>query len=563
VYGNNRFVAVSATANASAYSTNGTTWTETSMSAGDSTFNAWVDVCYGKNKFVAVANTGNAISYSTDGITWTAETIDSIADAKDWVSIAYGNNRFVAISSQGDVAYSFDLATWYDAAMPARSNETPSPGWTKIRYAQGVFFAVRTNASNTWATSPDGVTWTSRTPATSQSWNNLAFGNPDITLEDSTLGNNKPMWIVIGSNAALTFNRVITGATTRARAIVEAGRISSIRIWEPGSAYTSMPTLTVFDPEEFIEVYTENRLGDGVLANPSWINRGIGYRTSTTQITVTGNGFADVIPTGKFITLSNLDRLPKLGSQIIINGTIHTAVTVTEITGLGSVSAILQISPTPTVNDDIQHGTTVSIRERFSQCRITGHDFLDIGTGNFVETNYPDLYSTGFIDALPFNEVVEEEGGRVFYTSTDQSGNFRTGELFAVEQATGIVTISADFFDLAGLTELRLGGVRLGGTGTVIREFSTDAFFFEDSNNVVPTQRAIKTYLANRLSIGGADFVTGAVTAGQIRVGPTGFTNILGLRIRFPGAVDFAGPKAGVTGYMLAQAMFYKSFTQD
>ena len=223
----------------------------------------------------------------------------------------------------------------------------------------------------------------------------------------------------------------------------------------------------------------------------------------------------------------------------------------------------MQVSPILTSRDDVQHGTTISLREKFSQCRITGHDFLDIGTGNFEETNYPTLYQTGFVDALPFNEVVEEEGGRVFYTSTDQSGNFRTGELFAVEQATGIVTISADFFDLAGLSELRLGGVRLGGTGVVIREFSTDAFFTEDSNNVVPTQRAIKTYLANRLSIGGADFVTGGVTAGQIKVGPTGFTNILGLKIRFPGAVDIKGPKAGVTGYMLAQAMFYRSFTQD
>ena len=565
VYGNDRFVAVSASANAAAYSTNGTTWTETSMSAGDSTFNNWVDVCYGKNKFVAVANTGNAISYSTNGVSWTAETIDSIADAKDWVSIAYGNNRFVAISSQGDVAYSFDLATWYDAAMPVRSNGATSPGWKKIRYAQGVFFAVRTSVSNTWATSPDGITWTSRTPATAQNWSNLAFGNPDITLEDSTLGNNKPMWIVIGSDSAATFNKVVTGATARARAIVRSGSIDSIRIWEPGSAYTSMPTLTVFDPEEFIEVYTENRIGDGVLANPSWINRGIGYRTSTTQVTVTGDGFADIIPVGKYITLSNLQQIPKLGSQVIFdsNDTIYKIVTVTELDGLDSISAYLQISPTLTARDDIQHGTAVSIRERFSQCRITGHDFLDIGTGNFIETNYPTLYQTGLVDALPFNEVVEEEGGRVFYTSTDQNGNFRTGELFAVEQSTGIVTISADFFDLAGLSELRLGGVRLGGTGVVIREFSTDPFFYEDSNNIVPTQRAIKTYLANRLSIGGADFVTGAVTAGQVKVGPTGFTNILGLKIRFPGAVDFSGPEAGVTGYMLAQAMFYRSFTQD
>jgi hypothetical protein len=565
VYGTDRFVAVSSTANAAAYSTNGTTWTEASMSAGDSTFNTWIDVCYGKNKFVALANTSNAISYSTDGASWTAETIDSITDQKDWVSIAYGNNRFVAISSQGDVAYSFDLATWYDASMPFRSDVGFSPGWTKIRYAQGVFFAIRTNASNTWATSPDGITWTSRTPVTTQNWSNLAFGNPDITLGDSTIGNSKPMWIVIGSNSASTFNKVITGATARARAIVQAGEITSIRIWEPGSAYTEQPTLTIIDPNEFIETFTENRIGDGVLANPSWINRGIGYRTSTTAITVTGDGFADIIPVGKFITLSDLEEVPPLGGQLLISGnsTIYTIVTVRELDSIHGITAFLQISPTLTELDDVQHDTLVSIRRQFSQCRITGHDFLDIGTGNFVETNYPELYAAGLVDALPFNEVVEENGGRVFYTSTDQSGNFRTGELFAVEQSTGIVTISADFFDLAGLSELRLGGVRLGGTGVVIREFSTDPFFYEDSNNIVPTQRAIKTYLSNRLSIGGSDFVTGAVTAGQIKVGPNGFTNILGLKIRVPVKMNFAGPRAGVTGYMLAQALFYKSFTQD
>ena len=59
------------------------------------------------------------------------------------------------------------------------------------------------------------------------------------------------------------------------------------------------------------------------------------------------------------------------------------------------------------------------------------------------------MYSQNYI-SYPENEVQELNGGRVFYSSTDQSGNFRVGELFAVEQATGIVTISADFFDLAG-----------------------------------------------------------------------------------------------------------------
>jgi hypothetical protein len=101
--------------------------------------------------------------------------------------------------------------------------------------------------------------------------------------------------------------------------------------------------------------------------------------------------------------------------------------------------------------------------------------------------------------------------------------------LFAVEQATGIVTISSDFFDLSGLSELRLGGIRVGGTGAVVREFSTDPLFTADSNNIVPTQRAIAAYLAGRLSVGGSEIAVGSFIAGTILVGPDRFNNTAGL----------------------------------
>jgi hypothetical protein len=148
----------------------------------------------------------------------------------------------------------------------------------------------------------------------------------------------------------------------------------------------------------------------------------------------------------------------------------------------------------------------------------------------------------------------------VFYTSTDQSGNFRTGELFAVEQATGIVTISADFFDLSGLTEIRLGGIRLGGSGAVIREFSTDPLFTEDSNNIVPTQRAIRAFLENRLSLGGSEVAVSSIQAGQIILGgPDLISSSLSLKIVFPVIADFSGPNTGIMGTMLAQTMFNRS----
>jgi hypothetical protein len=204
----------------------------------------------------------------------------------------------------------------------------------------------------------------------------------------------------------------------------------------------------------------------------------------------------------------------------------------------------------------------VVIRERYSQVRITGHDFLDIGTGNFVQTNYPVLYQDYTYTTVPLQEVASYNGGRVFYTSTDQDGNFRAGNLFAVQQATGIITISAEFFDLQGLTELRLGGIRVGSTA-VIREFSKDPLFIQNSNNIIPTQRAIVSYLSSRLNIGGEDLLTPAVTAGLVRLGPASISNTAGLTIDLPRVMDFSGADCRISGSIIAQTMFFNSFKDD
>ena len=107
------------------------------------------------------------------------------------------------------------------------------------------------------------------------------------------------------------------------------------------------------------------------------------------------------------------------------------------------------------------HGTTATIRQNYSNIRLTGHDFLDIGTGGIATTNYPDL--NGYTQAPDQTDEVEDlDRGRVFYTSTDQDGNFRVGELFRVEQSTGKATLNAEAFDLSGLRQLSLGSVALG-----------------------------------------------------------------------------------------------------
>ena len=138
----------------------------------------------------------------------------------------------------------------------------------------------------------------------------------------------------------------------------------------------------------------------------------------------------------------------------------------------------------------------MKVRYLYSQARLTGHDFLQVGTGGTVTTNWPDVPK---VDAIQSQEITEGFPGRVFYVSTDQDGNFRVGKYFRVNQATGSATLNASAFDLSGLTSLRLGsiGAQLGAS---IDEFSTDATLSQNSNSKVPTQAAVRTFVGVQTS---------------------------------------------------------------
>ena len=156
------------------------------------------------------------------------------------------------------------------------------------------------------------------------------------------------------------------------------------------------------------------------------------------------------------------------------------------------------------------YGSYIEIRANFSNARLTGHDFLSIGTGNKVETNYPDVNEANVAQG---NETNTFGPGKVFYVSTDQGGNFRVGDLFAVNQLTGSATLDASAFNLSGLTELRLGS--LGGQiGEAINEFSADETMSGNSNTAVPTEFAVVGYL-KRAKMGNDAMVPPLGTDGQ------------------------------------------------
>ena len=133
----------------------------------------------------------------------------------------------------------------------------------------------------------------------------------------------------------------------------------------------------------------------------------------------------------------------------------------------------------------------ITIIYDYSQIRVTGHDFLDIGIGGTVASNYPLKPTTQPIEG---NQINETAPARVFFVTSDQDGNFRVGNYFRVDQATGSATLNASAFNLSGLTELRLGS--LGGQiGVAINEFSSDGTLSGNSDSAVPTEKAVKTYV--------------------------------------------------------------------
>ena len=340
------------------------------------------------------------------------------------------------------------------------------------------------------------------------------------------------------------------GTKAQGRAFVATEKIFAIRITEPGSGYATAPTITITDPNNTFEAPTEVRIGKGALAQPSFINRGTGYVTASADLN-SGDGFADIFQSGSFIAVRRLSKVPAVGSNVVFGHLPERTFKLVQVLTLlgendGAQTAFLQIAPDMTVFDTPPDGTSVVTRIRYSQVRLTGHDFLDIGTGGFTSTNYPNTPSK-----LPnqANETSDNNGGRVFFTSTDQDGNFRVGDLFTIEQSTGVATLNADAFNISGLQELTLGEVTLGGNSASITEFSTDVFFSANSDNIVPTQRAIKAYISSQIGGGGAALNVNSVTAGFITIQNNTISTTTGQSIKMNATFDF---RSGVVGLPIA-----------
>jgi len=141
--------------------------------------------------------------------------------------------------------------------------------------------------------------------------------------------------------------------------------------------------------------------------------------------------------TGRNIVIADLTRLPIVNDAVSFdNGTtFFTVQSATPLDNDQSTVTLLEniVAPIP-IN------TTVNFYSR-SLITASSHTFEYVGSGTNLLEAVPEL------GGIPIqeNEIIELDGGKVFYTSTDQVGDFRIGGELLINRSDG--TISGRTFD--------------------------------------------------------------------------------------------------------------------
>jgi len=290
---------------------------------------------------------------------------------------------------------------------------------------------------------------------------------------------------VYPSGSIFTSNNYMLGVTSNARALVLTFQTTNQQVY---FQYTGQNANTFANNERLVE-YT-----DSSFTTPTGF-----YANTQTASAITGQN-------GIIVTINNISAntniLPGCSFQFTTGGAntgydpySYVVASVSNWSSNANTAIVTLASSKPASNPAFD-GQQVIIRQNFSNIRLTGHDFLSIGTGGIANTNYP---NTSVTQNIPSNQTIQNYPGRVYYVTTDQSGNFQVGPYFAVNQATGSATLNASAFNLSGLSSLRLGSIG-AQIGAQINEFSTDSTFSQNSNVKVPTQAAVKTYVDSALN---------------------------------------------------------------
>ena len=266
----------------------------------------------------------------------------------------------------------------------------------------------------------------------------IAFGRSDETSKgiDRYTG-------IVTSTAAVSQSKVVVSGVGSNRpydgqAIFFDRKYNIVRkidITNGGSGYTSAPTVTVAAPT-----------GPGV-AIRSTARATVENGVVTAVIILSSGSQYEVVPA---VTFSGGGGSSAAATAVLDPIYYEVSSSTEPSAGISTVTLVQNL------NNEVGVGSTVFFARQSLQI-VSSHSFQYIGAGNTIELAYP---SQGGV-VIQDNEVIETDGARVVYTSTDQSGNFRIGDGVEINQSTG--TISGSIYVKSLFSQVTPFILALGG----------------------------------------------------------------------------------------------------
>ncbi len=168
-------------------------------------------------------------------------------------------------------------------------------------------------------------------------------------------------------------------------------------------------------------------------SNSSFGNYGL-KATGVSASLYSGTVSGDYTKNASTVIITGLSQKPNYGDAIKF-GTDNYYYTVIASTALSSTNSTVTLDIV--LKQDLSTSTAVTFHQR-SLITASGHTFEYMGSGTNLATALPQAGGV----PIQANEIVDDAdgGGAVYFTSTDQTGDFRIGGELTINRASGTIT---------------------------------------------------------------------------------------------------------------------------
>jgi hypothetical protein len=353
----------------------------------------WRSICWSSKLQLFVAVGSSSLIISQDGINWSIQTVP----ANDWYSVCWSPELsiFVAVSSTGTgnrAITSPDGINW-TSRTPAANNNWSSICWSSTL---GLFVAISSNGttSNNIMTSVDGINWISRTSPATSAWSSICWSQ-ELSL-----------FVAVSTTSGANNVMVSSNGTTWSGYASGVGNMKSV-CWSPKLGMF----MTTCASNNQIYVYSYN--------GKNWISNSYNLQTTNLYSCTWCDTLGLFIVIGYFSTYSTLSySFNGLQWYAILNSTNSITLYLNTICWSPDLSIFIAL-PTSTLSVLIK---SQNLKDSLS---------INLNITNSMSNNMISNYSN--------NKLLS----KYWYTQTSTSNNSWSSIAFSEELCT-IVAISSD-----------------------------------------------------------------------------------------------------------------------